>query len=253
MKKIKTREAFKQAILAELGEPMIKVNVTDAQIDKCINNALKYFFKYSPYGSFESHYIYTVTADDVAKNYIPVPERIDAVIDIIGKGFILSDLNFMSNEYQMTRDVFLGAQGFSNISLVDYVTLMGRLENTEKVLRTPRNFEFIKFQRRLIPFFSIQEGDIIAMKCYENIDPENDEQDPNYIDGSELFNDETILALATAFTQQVWGNVLKKFGNVILPGGVSLNGEKLFDDAKIEIDKITTELLDSNPIMFFMG
>jgi hypothetical protein len=252
MQKIKTRAAFKTAILSNLGEPSIKVNVTDQQLDKAINQALRFFWKYHTQGSFESYYIYTVTEQDVTNKFIPIPERIDAVVEVLAKGLALTDLSFMTAEYQMTRDAFLGAQGFNNISLVDYVTLKARLYNTQQVLKTPKNFEFVKYQRRLIPQFGLKAEDKIVMFCYENVDPEDDSQ-PGYVDGGELFNDEVMLELGTAYTQQIWGNIMKKFGNVILPGGVSLNGEKLFDDAKADIERIKHELLDSNPIDFFMG
>ena len=38
-----------------------------------------------------------------------------------------------------------------------------------------------------------------------------------------------------------WGQNLIKFQNVQLPGGVSLNGEKLYSDAQKEISMILAE------------
>jgi hypothetical protein len=256
MKRLQSRADLKQRILMTLGHPYIKVDLSDEHIDNCIDTALRHFFKYSPYGSFENFYIYTITAQDVANNYIPIPRTIDAVVEVIEAGQYLSDMSFATVEYQMTRDTFMSGMKFNNVSLLDFVTLRQRLDNTMSMIQTAPRFEFVRYQRRLIPTFDLNAGYQIALRVYENVDPEAADigVDPaNVIPAADLWDDELLLQLAVGQCKMVWGNILKKFGQVVLPGGVTLDGQKMYDEGRSDFDRASSDMLNSSPMDFFMG
>jgi hypothetical protein len=46
----------------------------------------------------------------------------------------------------------------------------------------------------------------------------------------------------TALLKKQWGANLIKFEGLQLPGGVTLNGRQIFDDAMADIDKMETEI-----------
>jgi hypothetical protein len=256
MKRVQSRAELKHKILLELGHPYINVDLSDEHIDMAIDTALRHFFKYSPYGSFENHYIYTITAQDVTNGYIPIPRHMDAVIEVLSTGTSLSDLSFATAEYQMSRETFMAAQRFNNVSLVDYVTMKQRLYNTQQIISPPKNFEFVRYQRRLIPSFGLIEGKVLALRVYENVDPEASDvgvDEADVIPAADLWDDEVLKELAVAECKVVWGNILKKFGQVVLPGGVTLDGQKIYEEGKEEFDRITTHMLFQNPVDFFMG
>lgn len=256
MKRVQSREELKHKVLLTLGHPYIQVNVSAEHLDLAIDNAMRQFFKHSIYGSFESHYAVTTTAEDVSRNYISVPRNIDAVVEVIPKGMSISDLSFMTAEYQMTRETFMAAQRFNNVSLVDFVTLKQRLYHTQQIISAPLSFEFIRYQRRLIPLFTFRENQVIVFRCYENVDPESEDVgvDPSMaIDASDLWDDDNLLKLSVAETKVIWGTILKKFGNVVLPGGITLDGSRINDEGKSEIREVIDEMLHGNPIDFSMG
>lgn len=254
MKRIQSRGELKQRILLDLGHPYINVNLSDEHLDNCIDTSLRHFFKYHPYGSFESFYVYSVTAKDEVNEYIPVPRWIDAVVEVLSKGMSISDLSFATAEYQMSRETFMAAQRFNNVSLVDFVTMKQRLYHTQQIITPAKTFEFVKYQRRLIPQFKFKEGDLIAMRVYENADPEaKDIGKTEVIPAADLWDDEVLRELAVAIAKKTWGGILKKFGSVVLPGGVTLDGQKLYDEGDSEFKKITEDFLNSNPIDFAMG
>jgi hypothetical protein len=60
---------------------------------------------------------------------------------------------------------------------------------------------------------------------------------------------------ATSLIKRQWGENLKKFEGVQLPGGVTLNGQKIFEEAIDEIQKIEEEmqLKFELPTDFFIG
>ena len=60
--------------------------------------------------------------------------------------------------------------------------------------------------------------------------------------------------IVTAQFKRQWGTNLKKFSGIQLPGGVTLDGDKLYDEATAEIAQLEDELMrKSAPLDFFLG
>jgi hypothetical protein len=60
---------------------------------------------------------------------------------------------------------------------------------------------------------------------------------------------------ATALIKRSWGNNLKKFNGIQLPGGVTLNGDKIYQEADNEINALHAEIGDKYgaPLEFMMN
>ena len=52
-----------------------------------------------------------------------------------------------------------------------------------------------------------------------------------------IWGDEALRKLATAYAKKYWGMNLKKFSGVSLPGGTLLNGDAIYNDALLDIEK----------------
>jgi hypothetical protein len=63
--------------------------------------------------------------------------------------------------------------------------------------------------------------------------------DPNAF--PDIYNDMMLKKHATALLKKQWGQNLVKFEGMQLPGGVTINGRAILDDAKEEISKIEEE------------
>jgi hypothetical protein len=72
---------------------------------------------------------------------------------------------------------------------------------------------------------------------------------------SDMWNDRFLKQLATAKIKQQWGNNLKKFEGIQMPGGVTLNGQKIYDEATEEIEKLEEQIyqMGSLPSEIFTG
>ena len=59
----------------------------------------------------------------------------------------------------------------------------------------------------------------------------------------------------TCLFKEQWGNNLKKFAGVQLPGGIALNGQQIYDEAIQEKEKLEQELRDTyeEPPQFIVG
>jgi hypothetical protein len=69
----------------------------------------------------------------------------------------------------------------------------------------------------------------LVIECYRALNP---------ADNNKIYNDSFLKRYVTAQIKKQWGQNLIKFNGVQLPGGVSLNGEKMYEDGKAEVADI---------------
>jgi hypothetical protein len=72
---------------------------------------------------------------------------------------------------------------------------------------------------------------------------------------SDVWDDRFLKKYTTALIKRQWGENLKKFGGIAMPGGVTLNGKEIFDEAVEEINRIEEEMynLSSLPSEIYTG
>lgn len=70
---------------------------------------------------------------------------------------------------------------------------------------------------------------VMLLRGFTNIDPE---------ESTDVYNDRWVKEYATAVIKQQWGNNISKFSGVQMAGGVELNGIRIYEDAKAEINKL---------------
>ena len=196
--------------------------------------------------------ISSVTNGDIENQYIDIPSgflSVNNVFDIVTQG---SSSNMFSVDYQLhLNDIFdLGGPyggGLVNYELTkQYMSLIQR--NINGV------FEKIEYSRHKnrVNFHSDETlrnlgvGKFIIFDGYEVIDPDI---------STNVWNDRFLKKYATALIKRQWGLNLIKFEGMQLPGGVTLNGRQIFDDAKEEIDKLEEEMILSHemPPHFVIG
>ena len=70
-----------------------------------------------------------------------------------------------------------------------------------------------------------------------------------------IYDNWVLKQLAASYTKLRWGNNLLLFDGVQLPGGVTLNGERIIEQAKDEIEKYQQEFIMkySEPDDFFLS
>jgi len=92
----------------------------------------------------------------------------------------------------------------------------------------------------------IRAGDYVVLECYRTIDPEA---------FTAVYNDRFLKDYTTQLIKQQWGANLIKFEGMQLPGGVTLNGRQIYDDATAEIERLkeTMRLEYEFPADFFVG
>jgi hypothetical protein len=59
---------------------------------------------------------------------------------------------------------------------------------------------------------------------------------------SDIWNDRFLKQYATALIKYQWGSNLSKFAGIQLPGGITLDGPRIMQEAQVEIDKLEEQI-----------
>jgi hypothetical protein len=72
---------------------------------------------------------------------------------------------------------------------------------------------------------------------------------------SDVWNDKFLKRYATALIKYQWGTNLSKFAGIQMPGGVTLDGPRIMQEAQVEIDKLEEDMYNFNslPSEIFTG
>lgn len=233
------RESFKQYCLRALGAPVIEVNADDDQIDDRIDEALKMFYDYHFDGSEKIYYKHQITAQDKVNKYIPIPENVMGVINIFDIGSSLGTNNIFNINYQIAlNDLYT----LTSVSMVPYYMAMTHMQFLEQMLVGKQPIRYNRHTNKLyidMDWDKVNVGDYLIAEAYEVINPDV------FVDA---WSDRWLLRYATCLIKQQWGTNLKKFGNMKMPGGLTFNGQQIYDEATQERMKLEDELIISYSI-----
>ncbi len=252
-----SRQELKEYCLRRLGHPVLEINVDDDQLDDLIDDAFQYYRERHMDGVEKMYLKHEITADDVTrfdgadetsstlapdaatwtnrKNFIEVPEHVVGISKVMGisSNFARNNLFGMNNQYFL-MDIFSFSSGFAfgNFDMTNYYMIKQYFETLDMIVQTGSLVQYRFNQRQDRLFIDIDknrmvEGNYLLIECYRFLDPD---------EFTQVYNDSFVKQYLTALIKRQWGQNLIKFNNVQLPGGVSLNGRQLFEDAQKEID-----------------
>jgi|TARA_B110000459_G_C16213748_1_gene317634 hypothetical protein len=95
-------------------------------------------------------------------------------------------------------------------------------------------------------FGDLVAGQFIVIECMEIV---------NSATYTDVFNDAYLKKYLTALVKRQWGANMMKFDGFQLPGGITMNGRQMFEDAIEEIKELEEEvrLAWMTPDNFLMG
>ena len=93
---------------------------------------------------------------------------------------------------------------------------------------------------------TINVGEYLLVEAYQVVDPEL------YQD---VWGDRWLSLYTAALIKKQWGNNLKKYDGMEMPGGLKFNGQKIYDEAVAEIKEMEYEMVTnlSLPAMDMVG
>jgi hypothetical protein len=229
------RSEFKSYCLRALGFPVISINVDDDQVEDRIDEALKYYGDYHFDATEKTYYKHQVTDADKVNKYITLPENIIGAVSIfsIGDPSVRSD-DLFNIRYQIAlNDLYT----LTSVSLVPYYMVMQHLAVIQELLVGKQPIRYTRHRNRLMvdmDWSTLNTGEYLLVEAYEVIDPEI------YTD---VWGDRWLALYAEQLIKRQWGNNLKKFGGMQMPGGITFNGQQIYDEADADIKRIEQEMI----------
>lgn len=239
MAKPRTRQEFKEYCLRALGAPVIEINVDDAQVEDRIDQALQYFADWNSNGAQRTYYKYQVTAQDQTNEYIntyTIDPNLLTVSRVFQVGFNLQMNNVFNVRYQMALNDFYGLRtGQMNLNF--FTTTMQYIEMLQQLLDPEKQVRFNKYDNKLhidMNWTDFAANQYLLIEGYTIIDPEV---------YNEAWNDPMLKKYATALIKMQWGANLSKYEGIPLPGNITFNGQRIYQEAMEEVNKIEEDVL----------
>ena len=261
MTKPSSRQQLIDYSLRKLGFPVLEINVDDDQIDDLVDDALQYFQERHFDGierTFLKHEITEANLETFksgtttttgtqptssvgvvnpsfteTQNFLQLPDHVLGV----EKVFKMDQSTISSGLFNIKYQIFLNdLYYYGALDLMNYAMVKTYLEDLSRLITPDVQLRFNKRQHRLymdIDWRQVSKNTYLIIECYRLVDPAN---------ASDIYNDWWLKRYLVAIIKRQWGQNLMKFQGVMLPGGVSLNGRQIYDDAVREIEQIEYEL-----------
>ena len=193
--------------------------------------------------------VVTLSIDQIwytGQNYFILPDGIESILRILpfdNRG----TMNMFDIRYQLRlNDLY----DFSDISIIYYQQVLWQLDLLSMILVGEKPIEFNVNQDRIYVNMAwgtdISVGDYIIFECFRKINP---------AEYTQAYNDFWLKRYATALIKKQWGENLIKFQGVTMLGGVTMNGETIYNEAKEEIATLEEQgrLTYETPVDFEIG
>jgi hypothetical protein len=187
-----------------------------------------------------------VTLGTYDLKYFPIPDYIYGVTRVIPFSAASSSKNLFDLQYQLRlNDLY----DLTSTSLIYYKTVMQHISLLNLELNGYPLYRFNRMMGRLSLDINwdaaLTMGDFILVECYRALDPTT---------FSKVWNEPWFRHYVTALFKRQWATNIKKFQGIQLPGGVTIDGDKLYAEAITEIKELQDEMLNkAAPLEFFLG
>ena len=258
MAKPSTRQGLIDYCLRKLGYPVLEINVDDDQIDDLVDDAIQYFNERHFDGMERVYLKHKLTPEEKnivrtgvtttsattnvgitsisyeeSNNFIQLPDSVIGVFNVFK-----SDANTISSGlFNIKYQLFLNdLYYYGALDLLNYAMVKTHLEDISRIITPDVQLRFNKKQHRLyldIDWAMVNSNSYIIIDCFRFVDPS---------DFPKVYNDWWLKKYLTSLIKRQWGINMSKFQGVQLPGGITLNGRQLYDDAVLELEKLEEQL-----------
>lgn len=189
----------------------------------------------------------SITLGNYDNRFITLSDAVISVSRILPFSSSTRGIDLFDVRYQILLNDLYSIQ---STDIIYYTQVKTQLQLIQDLLVGVKPIRFNRHQNRVYIDMNweddVQIGEYIIVEAMRALDPNT---------FTDVYNDGWLKKFCTALIKQQWGTNLKKFEGVQLPGGVTLNGQKIFDEATEEIQNLKEEVQNTyqEPIDFFTG
>ena len=247
MAKPNSRSTLQDYCLRNLGAPVIEINVDEDQLEDRTDDAIQFYQEFNSDAVIREYIKHELTATDLTNNYITVPDTVTSVVRLLKINSSTGSSLFDMGYHMRMNDIFmlkgLGTQMQEYTQAQQKLSLVDHLLNSHEHIRFSRHMNRIHMDEG---FGELAAGEFIVLEVFSIIAPDT---------FTDVYNDHYLKKYLTALIKRQWGANLMKFQDFQLPGGITLNGRQIYEDAVEEIQGLEEEsrLIWAMPDNFLMG
>ena len=247
MAKPNSRSTLQDYCLRNLGAPVIEINVDEDQLEDRTDDAIQFYQEYHSDAVIREYLKHELTATDITNNYITVADSVTSVVRMLKITGTTGSALFDMGYHMRLNDIFM-LQGLGT-QMQEYIQAQQKLSLVDHRLQSEEHIRFSRHMNRVHMdegFGNLNAGDFIVLEVFSIIAPDT------YTD---VYNDHYLKKYLTSLIKRQWGANLMKFQDFQLPGGITLNGRQIYEDAIEEIQGLEEEarLIWAMPDNFLMG
>lgn len=234
-------QELKEYIKRKLGYPVVQINVTDEQFYDRIAETFLYYRDWHYDGTVRTYVKWQLTQEDIDNQYLPLESNILGVVRIFDPK-TSERSKFSSIQYRLMAEInFATVFGYSMQSFQEYYLTRQRLADMDMLFRSAKGFRYNVNEKELHIDMDwvndVSVNDWIIAEVQAILDPQV---------YNSIFHDRWILEYATAKVKMQWGANIKKFGGIPLAGGLSMDGQAIYNEGKEEVETLEKWLQDSS-------
>jgi hypothetical protein len=229
--------------LRKLGKGAIDINVTDEQAQDRVEEALDYFQQFHFDGVEKKYLAVQVTQDMQNTRSITMPANTFNVTriwplngDSVSNNSISGDFNIFDLNYQLRLNEMYD---FTSADYVYFELANQHLRTLEILFIGEIPIRYNRYTNILYIDMDwdnrVGIGTFVIVECFTILDPT----------GTLFWNDIWLKQMVTALIKQQWGENMKKYSGTPLPGGITVNGQQIYDEATAELDKLKELIRDT--------
>ena len=228
-----SRDELKAYAKRQLGEPVIEVNIDPDQEEDALELSLQFYQEYHFDGVELVYLKHQVTANNISDQYVELNDAVIGVERVLPFDSRTRGIDLFDARYQiLLNDIY----SLQSTDIIYYYQVQKQLSLLNQLLVGQKPIRFNRHQNRLHVDMDWDRdtavGDFIIVEAYRILDPNT---------FTDVYNDLYLKKYVTAQMKKQWGNNLKKFQGVQLPGGVTLNGQQIYDEAIQELEKLEAD------------
>ena len=171
---------------------------------------------------------------DIQNGYVAVSDAITSIQRILPIQGATQSGSMFDITYQIRMNDLYNV---SSMSMIYYTAVQQHLSLIDFTLNTHHS---VKFNRKTNKVYvnlewekQVNPDQHLIFECYAILDP---------AEYSKVYDDIFLKRYTTALIKQQWGTNLKKYQGLSLPGGVTLNGQQIYDEATTEINELEDKM-----------
>ena len=252
MAKPTSRQTYIDYCMRQLGHPVIKINVAQEQIDDIVDDAIQKFQEFNSDGTVQEYRRHQITQADITNRFIPVGNDVLAISRVLPISSASRGDKF-ADDWQVEFEAISAlriSSGGSNGGLHSYDIAMNHLEMIDMMFNVGNPVTFSRYEGKLRMQVDwdkeFNPTDWVVYEASSTIDP---------ADAPLIWNDILLKQYGVQLLKRQWGSNLSKYDGVVLPGGITLDGQKKYDEADAEIKNIEETMRETYelPVDFLVG